>query len=109
MRSFQESLSKFEGRGIRVVALSIDPQETTKDLKQKRGYTFTFLCDDKAEVIKAWDLFHPGGRRGEQDIARPADYLIDAKGVIRWVNLTENYRDRPKAEDVLKVIDAIAW
>ena len=104
MRSFQESLKKFEERGIRIVAISVDPPDVTKKLCEKQGYTFTFLSDEKAEVIRAWDLLHPGAFRG-QDIARPAEFLVDATGTIRWVNLTESYKVRAKAEEVLKVID----
>ena len=106
MRSFQEKLSEFEKHGIRVVAISVDPPGVTKPHIAKQGFTFTFLCDAKGEVIRRYDLLHLEGFRGE-DIARPGEFLLDATGVVRWRDLTENYRVRVKAEQVLKAIDEL--
>ncbi len=105
MRSFQESLGKFEDRGVRVVAISVDPPEITEQLRQKKGYTFPILSDQKLEVIREWDLVHAGGGIRGADIARPAEFLIDPHGTVRWVNLTEDYRARLKAAEALKAVE----
>lgn len=89
---------------MRLVAISVDPVEVTARHCEKQGYTFLFLSDLKADVIRRYDLLHPGGHGGE-DMARPAEFLLDATGAIRWVNLTESYRVRPKGEEILKVLD----
>ena len=68
----------------------------------KAGYTFTFLSDPNAEVIRRYDLLHAGAGASGQDIARPAEFLLDANGVVRWVNLTENYWVRARPEQVLE-------
>ena len=70
---------------------------------QQAGYTFTFLSDPKAEAIRRYDLVHAGVGEGGRDISRPAEFLIDATGNVRWVHLTENYWVRARAEDVLEV------
>ena len=51
------------------------------------------------------ELLHPRGGEDGHDIARPAEFLVDAAGIIRWVNLTENIRVRARPEAVLKAID----
>ena len=76
----------------------------SRDLCRKAGYTFTFLSDPKAEVIRRYDLLHPGGGVNGQDIARPAEFLVDSSGVIRWVNLTEDYRVRARPEEIVEEI-----
>jgi len=48
----------------------------------------------KAEVIRRYDLLHQGAGVNGQDIARPAEFLLDSSGVISWVDLTEDYRVR---------------
>ena len=68
----------------------------------KFGYSFTFLSDPKAEVIRRYDLVHAGAGINGQDIARPAEFLLDADGVVRWVNLTENYWVRARPEQVME-------
>lgn len=87
--------------------ISVDTPEQTKKLCEQRGYTFSILADTEREVIRRYDLVHAGGGPGSSDIARPAEFLLDAEGVIRWVNLTEDYRVRPRAEDILGVIDRL--
>jgi peroxiredoxin len=68
----------------------------------KAGYTFTFLSDPKAETIRRYDLLHAGAGENGQDIARPAEFLLDADGMVRWVNLTENYWVRARPEQFLE-------
>jgi peroxiredoxin len=105
LRSFQRRLSEFESRDIRVVAISVDPPEINRRQRQKLGFTYTFLSDPKAEVIRRYDLLHAGAGPTGGDIARPAEFLIDSTGTIRWVNLTENIAVRARPEQVLKAFD----
>lgn len=102
MRSIQSSLDKFDEAGIRPVAISVDSPEESRDLCQKAGYTFPFLSDPKAEAIRRYDLVHAGAGEGGRDIARPAEFLVDSSGTVRWVNLTENYWVRARPEQILE-------
>lgn len=92
---------------MRPVAISVDAPEVSRDLRQKAGYTYTFLSDPKAEVIRRYDLLHAGGGIHGQDIARPAEFLLDASGVVRWVNLTEDYRVRARPEQMIAAAKAL--
>lgn len=81
----------------------MDTPETSRDHWQKAGYTFTFLSDPKAEVIRRYDLVHAGAGIDGQDVARPAEFLVDSSGAVRWVNLTENYWVRARPEQIIEV------
>jgi len=83
------------------VAISVDAPEVSRDLCRKAGYTFTFLSDPKAEVIHRYDLLHPGAGVNGHDIARPAEFLLDTTGTVRWVNLTENFWVRARSDQIL--------
>ena len=107
MRSIQDSLDKFGDAGIRPVAISVDSPEVSLDLCQKAGYTFPFLSDPKAEAIRRYNLLHPGAGINGQDVARPAEFLLDASGTVRWVNLTENYLVRARPEQILEAAKAL--
>ena len=52
-------------------------------------------------------MLHPKGGEDGQDIARPAEFLVDAAGTIRWVNLTDDIRVRARPEAVLQAIDRL--
>lgn len=85
------------------MAISVDSPETSRNLMQQQGYTFTFLSDPSAEAIRRFDLLHAGQGEGGHDIARPAEFLLDSTGTVRWVHLTENYFVRARPEEVLEV------
>jgi peroxiredoxin len=105
LRSFQQRISEFRTRGIRVVAISVDTPEINRRHREKMGFTYTLLSDPKAEAIRRYDLLHPGAGPKGTDICRPAEFLIDSTGVIRWRNLTENICVRARPEQVLKAFD----
>jgi peroxiredoxin len=105
LRSFQQKLPKFDARRIRVVAISVDPPDVNRRQSQKIGYTFPLLSDPKREVIRRYDVLHPGAGPKGADIARPAEFLLDSNGVVRWVNLTENIAVRARPEEVLSAFD----
>lgn len=107
MRGLQEKREQFEARRVRVVAISVDPPEVNREHTRKQGYTFTFLSDPEAEVIHRYDLLHEKGGPESTDIARPAEFLIDSAGTIRWVNLTDDYRVRARPEQILQVLDRL--
>lgn len=39
-----------------------------------------------------------------EEVARPAAFLLDGGGVVRWRNLPESWRHRPSAEDYLRAV-----
>jgi len=100
-------LDKIEEAGIRPVAISVDSPEESRNLREKAGYTFTFLSDPKAEVIRRYDLIHAGAGINGEDIARPAEFLVDSAGTVRWVMLTENYWVRARPEQIIEAAKAL--
>ena len=79
----------------------MDPPEINRRQSQKLDYRFPLLSDPKAEVIRRFDVLHPGAGPIGADIARPAEFLIDSNGMVRWVNLTDNVAVRARPEQVL--------
>ena len=108
MRSFQHRLSEFEARGIRIVGISVDSPDVNQRHSQKLGYTFPLLSDPDAKIIRRYDVLHPGAGPKGADIARPAEFLLDSNGVVRWVNLTENIAVRARPEQVLQALNRLS-
>jgi peroxiredoxin len=90
-----------------VLSISVDAPKVTRDLCQKAGYTFTFLSNPKLDAIRRYDLVHAGAGINGQDIARPAEFLLDSSGTVRWLNLTENYWIRVRPEEILDTAKAL--
>ena len=87
---------------MKPVAISVDSPSESQDLSRKAGYTYTFLSDPNTDAIRAYDLLHKGAGVSGHDIARPAEFLIDSTGTIRWINLTGDLRIRARPEQILK-------
>ena len=102
MRGIQENLNEIQQLGVRPVAISVDSPQESRDLCKKAGYTFPFLSDPSTDAIRKYDVLHRGAGVEGHDIARPAEFLVDASGVVRWVNLTEDIRVRARSDQILE-------
>lgn len=71
---------------------------------EKLGLEYRVLSDSDREVIGAYGLLHPGASIDGGDIARPATLVIDADGIVRWRNLTENWRVRVRPDSVIEAL-----
>ena len=62
------------------------------------------LSDSDGSVIDAYGL--ADATLGEE-VARPATFVVDPAGVVRWRHLPQDWRRRLSAVDYMKVFDAI--
>ena len=83
------------------MAISVDSNEESRELCKKAGYTFPFLSDPGAQVTRQYHLLHVGGGPEKRDISRPAEFLLDSSGTVRWENSTEDIRVRARAQEML--------
>ena len=108
LRGIEKNMNKFNEAGIRVVGISVDtPEKTSEYMLQKAGYTFTFLSDPKLETIRRYDLVHAEEIASGTDIARPAEFLLDPSGTVRWRMVTENFFVIARPEEVLEAAKAL--
>jgi peroxiredoxin len=84
-----------------VVAISVDPPEVSTNLQRKASLSFTLLSDPNLDVIRRYGLLHAGAGPDGHDVSRPAEFLVDRSGIVRWENFTEDVRVRPRAEEML--------
>lgn len=90
------------------MAISVDTPEINREyMLQKAGYSFTFLSDPKLEAIRRYDLVHAGQGEKGADISRPAEFLIDPSGTIRWRMLTENIFVRARPEQIIEIAKSL--
>ena len=97
----QSIKSKLEERNTEIIVVSADSVEDNRRLAQKKGFEFHLLSDPEFTVIDRFGLRHiNGGLYG--DIARPAVFVADKNGQIKWRHLTDNWRVRVRPETILK-------
>jgi peroxiredoxin len=85
----------------RPVGISMDEPVASFALSREAGYTYTFLSDPKLAAIHAYDVADPNMG------ARPAEFLVDTTGVVRWRNLPSSIYVRARPDDVLRAAIAM--
>lgn len=98
--------AKIAEQGVALFAVSVDPPETSRRLRERLGSRFTFLSDSEGVLLDALGIRHRNAREG-QDIAFPTAVLVDAEGTVRWTFQSDTYRQRARPEDVFAAIAAL--
>ena len=91
----------------RLLAISVDPPDTSRSLVRELGLSFPVLADTERRVVRQYGLLHPAGAPGGTDIAIPAHFLVDREGKIRWRHVAHRIEDRPDPARVLEEIAAL--
>jgi peroxiredoxin len=103
LQGLQLSFAEFEKLGVQIVAVSPDPAEKSQGVVDKLGLSFPILSDSELALTRALGLEHEGAGPNSSTIPRPATFIV-RNGRIVWRNLTENYRIRPKPEELLSAL-----
>ena len=78
-----------------MIAISVDKAEKSRELSDKLKLPYAVLSDVDHKVIDVYDLYNAEGK-----ISKPATFVLDTKGVVRWSFFEEDYKIRP-LNDVL--------
>ncbi len=100
LQGLQSRIDDLRAAGLRVIAISPDPVERNRKVVAWLGLGFPVLSDERLEATDAFGLRHAGASPEGRDIPRPASYLV-AGGRILWRDLTDNWRIRPRPDDIL--------
>lgn len=93
---------KIKAVGADVVAISVDKPEKSRELSDKLKLPFPILSDVDHKVIDAYDLYNAEGK-----ISKPATYVLDSKGVVRWAFFEEDYKIRPLDDVIIEELKKI--
>ncbi len=108
LQGLQRHITEFQKRNCKVIAVSVDPPELSRErVVQRLRLSYAILSDARREVIEKYHIVHRAAGAGGTDVARPAEFLIDPRGVIRWTEFTENWRIRARPEQILEALERI--
>jgi len=94
---------------VGIVTVSTDkPGEIARN-RAKHGVAATMLSDTDLKVTSLYNIrneknIYPGGL-GPLPI--PTTFLVDAGGVVRWIDQSEDYQLRSQPERVLAAIEQL--
>ncbi|MBT3350378.1 MAG: peroxiredoxin family protein [Nitrospinaceae bacterium] len=99
MVQLQEYLEKFTQLNTEVIAVSTDDELKILKSSRELGVRFRLISDVERRVIGLFDVLHP-----KQRIARPATFIIDKRGRIRYRYIGKDYSDRPPIKGIMQVL-----
>jgi peroxiredoxin len=67
--------------------------------------SFPFLLDEDRAVTKAYGIYHRLGRDAF-NIARPATFVVDRTGVVRFAYVSSDQKDRADVKLVLEQLQS---
>jgi peroxiredoxin Q/BCP len=113
LRRWEALRPDFDALGVALVAISPDTVEEARAMRAKTGLGLTLLSDASLAVTDRYGVRHPKGftppttgRPMIRPLAIPTTFLVDAGGVVRWVDQAEDYRVRSDAARVLAAVRA---
>jgi peroxiredoxin len=91
---------EFRRAGVDTIAISTDQVERSKMLAGFLRTKIPLLSDNGESLIAPLGLVQHH-RNGEPDNAIPAFFVVDRKGVVRWIFTSIYYRELPRPDTLL--------
>ena len=114
IKELSKEYQKIKEQGAALVFVSPQSPKHTKSLAKKFDIPAQFLIDENLEAAKTLQLFHEKGTpRGfevlgfDSDNVLPTLVVLDKEGIIRFADLTDNYRMRPEPSQYLKLLEQL--
>ncbi len=102
MTSLVTDYGKLKAAGADIVAISVDDPEKSRTFANNLKIPFTVLSDADHKVIEAYDVLD-----AENKISKPAVFIVDKKGIVRWSYIGTDRADRPLNEKILAELGKI--
>lgn len=120
MTAFVYESERYVPEGIQILGVSVEPPEegkkllerVTRDCQEDRPhisldpYPLRLLSDPDATLIRAAGIANEGHWAGL--ISHPATFVVDRKGVVRWIYNSASASDRPSPVALAKTAVDIA-
>jgi peroxiredoxin len=94
-------------KGVALVAVSTDTPEQIRKGRDQHGLRGTLLADPDLEITDRFKLRNPVNLspKGLGGLPIPTTFLVDADGIVRWVDQTDDYMLRSEPSRVLEALN----
>ena len=80
--------------------------EAVRTYIEETGLPFNILIDEKRDVLRAYGVWHKFGLDA-WNIARPALFLIDRSGAIRYSFIADRQEEFPSSAEIERALDEL--
>jgi len=115
MKELAKKYHRIEAAGAQLVFISPQSSEKAERLANQLEIPATFLVDEGLEAANALRLYDfMGTQKGMKSFnlglhhVLPTLVVTDSQGIIRYADLTDNYRIRPEPSEYLDLLEEIS-
>lgn len=90
-----------------LVAVSADTRESTREAAEARAWPFPLVSDPGLTIIDRYGLRDDADQAGRR-IARPATFILDADGIVRFCHVGVDRQDRPAIGAILLALESLS-
>ena len=90
---------------MQVVAVVAQSSTVVRRYIEETGLPFNILIDESRDVLKAYGVWHRLGLDA-WNIARPALFLIDRTGAIRYSFVGDTQQEFPSHEEIVAALNS---
>lgn len=94
---------EFQQRNAEVIAVAPDTLDHSRSFVERSGLPFPCLADPDRKVFRQYDVKSALVSLGQ----RPALFVIDGEGVVRYAHLGFQQWEIPTIEETLEQLDAL--
>jgi peroxiredoxin len=95
---------EFEKRKARVVAVSLDDLETSRETQADFPH-LVVVADKDRKMTEALQVLHPNSGHDGGDTVAPTTVVVDGSGTVRWVFRPGRFLTRLRPAEVLAALD----
>src|SRR6478735_8211179 len=100
----EAKVGEFEKRHIRILAISLDNLEESKET-QTRFPHLVVVADFEKNLSEAVQVIHGDEGPGGATTDAPTTILVDGRGIVRWVFRPDRFLIRLNPQQLLQKID----
>lgn len=91
LRTYEKNREKFQEKNVLVMAIGPDPVGVNREMVSKLGLDYKVLSDEGQKTAMVYgvqisEYDHDFAEKYEEGIPLPASFLIDIKGIVRYVS-----------------------
>jgi thioredoxin-dependent peroxiredoxin len=106
MGEIQKNMPELERRGAGTVTIMAQDPARMRSHLENHPYPFPVLADAGREVVKKYGVYVKANFESI-NMARPANFVLDAAGTVRFIHIASIQVEFARFEDILATLDAM--
>ena len=110
LQQLQQQHARLQHSGINAVVIMTDKAETVAGSLYAAPLPFPILIDADRAATRAWGVLDPAttAPQSQSNVTRPATFVLDREGVIRYFHIGSGMLDRPSIAMVTQTAEQVA-